>query len=139
MNYLIIWLRKLINYWLKRELVYIFICPLYMYFFFSNTDERDLQLNLGKGSTCIFVVCLGFYVQLENFSLIWRRHHYRWHASNFDLCLVLMAIEYWGFCSVPHLLWHRISLYKGHLQGVVTFISAVEHLAVELSLPVSTT
>ena len=46
MYYLIILLRKLINYWLKRELVYIFICLLYMYFLFSKTDERDLQMKL---------------------------------------------------------------------------------------------
>ena len=24
---------------------------------------------------------------------IWRRHHYRWRAANFDLCSVLMDIE----------------------------------------------
>ena len=27
---------------------------------------------------------VGFYVPLKNFSLIWRRHHYRLRASNFD-------------------------------------------------------
>ena len=31
--------------------------------------------------------------------------------SNFDLCSVLMAIEQWGFYSVPHLLWHGASVY----------------------------
>ena len=33
-------------------------------------------------------VCLEFFVTLENVSLIWRRHHYRWRAANFDLCSV---------------------------------------------------
>jgi hypothetical protein len=27
--------------------------------------------------------CLRFYVQLKNFSFIWRRHHYRWRAAKF--------------------------------------------------------
>ena len=62
-------------------------------------------------------VCLGFIVPLDNFSLIWRRHHYRWMSANFDLCLALMAIEQWVFFSVPHLLWHGASVYNGLLQG----------------------
>ena len=31
---------------------------------------------------CLFV-CFGFIVPLENISLIWRRHHYRWRTANF--------------------------------------------------------
>ena len=54
---------------------------------------------------CLFV-CLGSIVPVENFSLIWRSHHYRWRAANFDLCSALMAIEQWEFFSVSHLLWH---------------------------------
>ena len=49
---------------------------------------------------------LSVFVPLENFSLMWRRHHYRWRAAHFDLYSALMAIEQWGFFSVPHLLWH---------------------------------
>ena len=49
-------------------------------------------------------VCFEFFVPLENFSLIWRRHHCRIRAVNFDLCSVLMAIDEWEFFSVPHLL-----------------------------------
>ena len=45
---------------------------------------------------CIYV-CLEFIVPLENFSLIWRRHHCRWKARNFDLYSAFMAIEQWGF------------------------------------------
>ena len=40
-----------------------------------------------------------FVILLENFSLIWRRHHYRWRATNFDLCLALISIEQWGFVN----------------------------------------
>ena len=80
-----------------------------------------------------------FIVPLENFSLIWRPHHYRWRASNFDLCSALMAIEQWGFLSVPHLLWHGTFVYDGHLRGHVTLTHIAEHLAVELSLPIFTT
>ena len=61
-----------------------------------------------------FNVCL---VPLENFSLIWRRHHYRWRAAHFDPCSALMTIEQWGFLSVTHLLWHGASVYNGHLRG----------------------
>ena len=64
-----------------------------------------------------YFVCLRFIVPVENFSLIWRRHHYRWRAANFDLCSALMAIEQWGFFSVPHLLWHGTFVYNGHLRG----------------------
>ena len=46
----------------------------------------------------------------ENFSLIWRCHHCRWRAVNFDLCSALMAIEQWGFFSVPDRLWHGASI-----------------------------
>ena len=79
-------------------------------------------------------VCLGFFVPLQNFSLIWRRHHYRWKAANFDLRSALTAIEQWGFFSVPHLLWHGLSVYNGHLLGPKPLTSIAESLAVELSL-----
>ena len=50
-----------------------------------------------------------------------------------------MAIERWGFFSVPHPLWHWASVYNGHLREPVTLTLIAEHLAVELSLPVFTT
>ena len=46
-----------------------------------------------------------------------------------------MAIEQWGFSSVPLLLWHEASVYNGHLRLPVTLTSLDERLAVELSLP----
>ena len=79
-------------------------------------------------------------VPLENFSLIWRRHHCRWRAAIFDLCSALMAIEQWGFLNVPHLLRHVPTVYNGHLRGSVTLTPDAERdaerLAVNLSLSV---
>lgn len=57
---------------------------------------------------CLFV-CLGIIVPFDNFSLIWRCHHYRWKAGTFELCSTFIAIEQWGFCRVPHLPWHGVS------------------------------
>ena len=87
----------------------------------------------------VFFVCLWFFVPLNIFTLKWRLHNYWWRAANFDLCSALMAIEQWGFLSVPHLLWHRASVYNGHLGGPLTLIHIAERLSVELSLPVFTT
>ena len=84
-------------------------------------------------------VCLEFWVPLENCSLIWRGHHCQWRATNFDLESVQIAIEQRGFFSVPHLLWHGVSAKSGQLRGPVTITPNAERLAVELSLPVSTT
>ena len=91
-------------------------------------------------SSWFLILCLGFLIPLENFSLIWKRHYYRWRASNLDLCWsTLMAIEQWGFFSVPHLLWHGASVNNGHLRGQATLTPAAKRLAVELPLPVLTT
>ena len=78
---------------------------------------------------CLFS-CLGVFVPLENFSLIWKRHHCRLRAANFDLCSALMAIKQWGFSNMPYLLWHGPTLYKSHLRGPVTLTP----VTVELSL-----
>ena len=57
-------------------------------------------------------ICLGVFVPLNNFSLIWRRYHYRWRAANFDLFSALMTFEQWGYFSVSHLLWQWASVYN---------------------------
>ena len=62
-----------------------------------------------------------------------------WRTTSFDLYSALMAIEQWGFFNVPHLLWHKPSLYHGHLWGPVTITFVAERLALELSRPVLTT
>ena len=52
--------------------------------------------------------CLGVFVPFENFSLIWRRHHYRWTAANLELYSALMVIKQWfflachTFCDTEH-------------------------------------
>ena len=88
-------------------------------------------------NVCLFV--RDFIVTLDNFSLIWRRHHHRWWAANFDLCSALMAIEQWGIFNVQHPLWHGPSVYNGHLRGPVTLRRIAERLAVELLQHVLTT
>ena len=52
-----------------------------------------------------------------------------------------MAIEQWGFFSVPHLhvLWLGASVYNGHFRVPVTPTIFAERIAVEMSLPVFTT
>ena len=80
----------------------------------------------------VFFVCLWYF---NNFSLIWRRHHYRSRAANFYLCSSLMAIEQGGLFSVPHLLWHEVSIYNVQLRGPATLTPIAECLAVELWLP----
>ena len=66
------------------------------------------------------------------FSLIWRRHHYRWRSANCDLCSALMSNEQKGFFGVSHLLWHGSSVYNGHLRGPMTLAPIAERLAVDL-------
>ena len=78
--------------------------------------------------------CL-FFVPLDNFSFIWRHHHWWLRAANFDLCSAPMAIEQWEFLKVPYLLWHEASINNGHLWASVRLSLIAERLAVELSLP----
>lgn len=55
---------------------------------------------------------MGFSFHLRWFTHI-ENHHYRGTVSNFDLHLGLTAIEQRGsfVINVPHLLWHRASVY----------------------------
>ena len=55
---------------------------------------------------CLFVWLFWFFVLLQNFSLIWRRHHDWWRAANSGLWSAPMAIEQRGFFNVLLLLWH---------------------------------
>ena len=63
----------------------------------------------------VFAVCLCVWVfcPTREFFTHWRHYRYLWKALSFYS--VLMTIGQWGFFSVPHLLWHRISVYNGHL------------------------
>ena len=79
------------------------LCPL------SKGDNSSI-------ANYVFYLFVEFFVPLENFSLIWRRHHTicRWWAVNFDLCSDLMVTEQWGFFILSHLLWHQASVYNTH-------------------------
>ena len=49
---------------------------------------RDYYASFLCSSWFLFILC---------FSLKWRRHHYRWRALNFYLCLALIVIEQWKY------------------------------------------
>ena len=68
---------------------------------FSFFSPADRQLH---GLTLYFFVCFGVLRPTRYFSLIWRRHHCRWGAANFDLYSALVTFEQQGFLSMPHLL-----------------------------------
>ena len=107
---------------------------------FKRQKKIIYTIHFYQGKKNFLFVCVEFIVPLENFSLIWRNHHCRWRAANFDLvCSALMTIKQWGFFNVPHLLWHGPAPYNGHLRGTVTLSPLAERWAVELSLPVFTT
>ena len=76
----------------------------------KNTPNK--QTNLFSFEGFVEGVCL----PLNNFSFIWRRHHYRWSAAISDSCLALMDIEQWEFFNVPH----RASVCNGHHRGPLT-------------------
>ena len=68
-------------------------------------------------------VYLKFFVPLENFSLIWRRHHCRWMRG---LQILTCVRHLWplssaaGFFSVPYLPWHGASIYDDYLRVPIT-------------------
>ena len=83
---------------------------------------------------CLFVCSI---VPLDNCSLTWRRPHYRWWSSNFDLNLALMAIEQWHSFGVSRILWHESSVYMViSNESWPQHLAVVERLVAELSLPV---
>ena len=70
----------------------------------------------------------------ERCSLIWRSHHYRWLAANFDLHTVFIDIAQWEFVSVPNLLWNGTYNFNGYLWGYMTLTLVAERLAAELPI-----
>ena len=101
--------------------------------FLSVIPRCRLILSFKK-KFCLFVCLFGFFVPLKNFSFIWRRHLCRWMASNFDPSSALMAIEHWGFFSVPHLRWHVASVYNGNLRGSVALAPTTERYVFDVVL-----
>ena len=90
-------------------------------------------LYLLKSILCLLFFVLEFFISRKIFSLLWRRHHWRWRAENLYLCSALMAIEQWRFFSVPHLLCN------GNPIIMVISEDPWQSLAVELSQSVLTT
>ena len=66
--------------------------PIYYLEYFFLQNDYFLTCLL-PSPNCLFV----FFLSFENFSLIWRRHHCRCRAANFDLCSALMDIQQWVF------------------------------------------
>ena len=87
-------------------------------YFMQKNGSHNQITDMTYGFVCSIVV----FRPTRECSLIWRRHHCRWRAADFDLWSALMAIEQWGFYSVPHLLWHGASVYKGYLRAPVTHL-----------------
>ena len=93
---------------------YLYFCEYYNLFIIGNNIFSSCwymyQINFFvlriKGCCFLFLFCFGFFVPLDNFSLVWRRHLCRRRAVHFYLCS-LMAIEQWGFFSMQHLLCHE--------------------------------
>ena len=100
-----------------------------------NLTLNNININLWTIKVCLFS-----WRFFSNQKLItnYRRHHYRWKATNVDLYSTPMAIMQWGFFTLPHRLWHGTSVCNGHLQGPVTLIPFVERITVDLLLPVFT-
>ena len=91
----------------------------------SNTDNQHVYSQ--DFLYCFFGVfrpTQDFFTRMEMSSLPVKGSNF------FYLCSTLMAIEQWGFFSVPHLLWHGASVYNGY-----TLDTHTDRLAVELSLP----
>ena len=139
-KYLGIEARLSISYWghLTKEIIpasfQALKTPNYIFY-----DLNSCIIRLRSSRTTIQLLislfgCLGFFVPLENFSLIWKRHHYWWMSANFGLCSALMAIEQCGFFSVLHLMWHDIPFIM-----VISKDPWHSRLAVKLSPPVFTT
>ena len=88
-----------------------------------------------------------FFVPLENFSFIWRSHHYQWTVAFWPMLgtsghwvkgldnrdslynsspksyIMLGTYGHWAvrvLYSVPQLLWHGGPVYNSHLRGPVT-------------------
>ena len=96
--------------WTKqRPIIYSLTCNGNIFVWLHYFIDRNFfpMQTCGYISVLYFVnlfVCLGFIVPLENFSLIWRRHHCRW-----VLQILTYARHSWPLSSecsfiVPHLL-----------------------------------
>jgi hypothetical protein len=67
---------------------------------------------------------LRFYVPLKNFSLIWKRHHCRWMAAKCRPMLGAQGLSAGGIFIVPHLMWHRTSVFLVSSEGPPHLVSS---------------
>lgn len=91
---------------------------------------NNFTIEMFIGMHSIITIALWLYlVQLEDFSFVWRCHHYKWRTENFDLYLAFLAIKKWGFFSVLFLLWHGTSVHNGQYLAPVTLILPIVWLS----------
>ena len=86
--------------------------------------------------TVRFVYFLCVLRPTQEFFFIWKHHHYRWRAANFDLYSALVTFEQWGFFGA-HTILHMMSQgasFHNDLRGPVTVMPVAEHFGVGLSL-----
>jgi hypothetical protein len=67
-------------------------------------DRYALLVTVLSRRKQYMTIHLLFYVLFKNFSLMWRRHHYRVRAAKFRPRSALRAFEQGGIFVVPHLL-----------------------------------
>ena len=96
-----------------------------------DVDNSFITGRPGSGF-CLFVSLFLWFCFFSSHSKIFTHFFTHLETSplpvkgcNFDLCPALMAIEQWGFYSVPHLLWHGAFVYNGHLRRPVTLLPSV--------------
>jgi hypothetical protein len=61
-----------------------------------------------------WLIFLRFYVSLKNFSLIWRRHRWRWRAAKARPVLSTQNLWAGRDLFVPHLLLYGASIYRSY-------------------------
>ena len=88
--------------------------------FLTNIGIQSFNTEFNNMHHLCLLVCVFFYSHLRIFHSYGDITITSERAANFDLCSALMAIEQWGFSSMPHLLWYGTSVYNGHLWGPVT-------------------
>jgi hypothetical protein len=90
----------------------------------TTTDaDRLLNVNRLRRSIDWFL----FYVPRKNSSLTWRRHHYRWRAAKFRPMLGAQGLEQGKIFTVPHLLWHGTSVFRGLIWRTAPFSCLLRH------------
>ena len=85
----------------------------------SVTHGRIVYMHIHIHMGNVLFVCMGFFIPLENFLVIWRRTS-TLPVTGCEFCSEYMAIEQWGFFSVPYPLWHRASIYNDYHREPLT-------------------